>query len=91
MMNWSVALPEIVLALCALAILIAGVMQRRDTTLLCTMGAIAACLVTAVLVTDMPTAVGFGGFFLTDAFAKFAKLLILAGLNSPQRRLVAGL
>ena len=78
-MNWSLALPEIVLAICALAILIAGVMQRRDTTLLCTMGAIAACLVTAVLVTGAPTALGFGGFFVSDAFAKFAKLLILAG------------
>ena len=78
-MNWTVALPEIVLAVSALVILIGGVMQRRDSTLPCTMAAIAACIVTAVLVVDSPTVIGYGGFFVGDAFAKYAKLLILAG------------
>ncbi len=78
-MNWSLALPEIVLAVCAMAILIAGVLQKRDSTVISTMAALAACAVTAVLVTGTASATGFDGLFVTDAFAKYAKLLILGG------------
>ncbi len=76
-MNWSLALPEIVLAVSALAILIGGVTQKRDTMVACTMAALAACLVTGVLVVGTRTAVGFDGLFVSDAFSKFSKLLIL--------------
>ena len=78
-MNAALATPEIVLALSAMAILLAGVVQKRDSTLICTMAALAACAVVAVLVTGLPTGYGFGGLYVTDAFAKFAKLLILLG------------
>jgi NADH-quinone oxidoreductase subunit N len=78
-MNWMLALPEMVLALSAMAILIAGVLQKRDTTPICTMAALAACAVAAVLVTGTDSATGYGGLFVTDAFAKYAKLLILGG------------
>ena len=76
-MNWSLALPEIVLAVSALAILIGGVTQKHDTMVACTMAALAACLVTGVLVVGTRTAVGFDGLFVSDAFSKFSKLLIL--------------
>ncbi len=78
-MNFSSALPEVMLALCAMGILLGGVVQKRDSTLICTMAALAACAVVAVLVTGVPTATSFGGLFISDAFSKYAKLLILAG------------
>ena len=78
-MNFSSAMPEVVLALCAMGILLGGVVQKRDSTLICTMAALAACAVVAVLVTGVPTATSFGGLFISDAFSKYAKLLILAG------------
>ncbi len=78
-MNWSLVLPEAVLAVCAMAILLAGVMQKRDSTVLCTMAALAACAVAGALVLATDAGTGFGGLFVTDAFARFAKLLILTG------------
>ena len=78
-MNWSLATPEIVLAVCAMAILIAGVVQKRDSSLICTMAALAASAVVAVLVIGTPTGFGYGGLFVSDAFSKFSKLLILLG------------
>ena len=77
-MNWSLAMPEIVLAVSALAILLGGVTQKRDAMVVCTMAALAACLVTGVLVVGTRTAVGFDGLFVSDAFSKFSKLLILS-------------
>jgi NADH-quinone oxidoreductase subunit N len=78
-MNWTLIVPELVLAICALVILVAGVFQRRDSSVLCTMAAIGACAITALLVTGVPSSIGFGGLFITDAFSRYAKLLILLG------------
>jgi len=78
-MNFALALPEIFLALCAMGILVAGVLQKTDSTVMCTMAALAACAITAVLVVGVPPATGYSGLFITDAFARYAKLLILAG------------
>ena len=78
-MNWMLGLPEIVLAVSGLVILLFGVMQNRDTTLLCTMLCIAALVVAGALVLQTPHGVGYGGLFVSDRFATFAKLLVLAG------------
>jgi NADH-quinone oxidoreductase subunit N len=78
-MNWLLALPEIFLAIAAMAILLFGVMQKRDSVLLCTMLALGAMGIGAVLVIGTPTETGYQGLFVTDAFARFGKLLILAG------------
>ncbi len=78
-MNWILGLPEIVLAVSGLAILLAGVMQNRDTTLLCTMLCIAALVVAGALVLQTPYGVGYSGLFVNDRFATFAKILVLAG------------
>ena len=78
-MNWHLAVPEIVLAVCAMAILIAGVLQKHDTGIICTMAAIAACVIVGVLVSNTATAVGYDGLFISDAFSRYAKLLILSG------------
>ena len=78
-MNWSLAVPEIFLAVSGLALLLIGVLQKRDSTLICTMIAVAALAITAVLVIGTASGSAYGGLFISDAFSKYAKLLILAG------------
>ncbi|MBV9750386.1 MAG: NADH-quinone oxidoreductase subunit NuoN [Acetobacteraceae bacterium] len=78
-MNWTLALPEIVLACCAMAILIFGVSQRREPLLLCTMLSIGALVITGALVLSTPDGEGYNGMFAVDSFARFMKMLILVG------------
>ncbi len=78
-MNWAIALPEIVLACGAMAILIYGVLQKRDATFACTMLSVAALVLTGALVMSSGSGAGFGGLFVVDPFADFMKILILAG------------
>jgi NADH-quinone oxidoreductase subunit N len=78
-MNWTIALPEIVLAVIGMAILVFGVLRKQDSTLLCTMFAIGGFLIAAVLSVTRIHALGFEGQFQTDAFGAFNKVLILAG------------
>ncbi len=78
-MNWALALPEIVLAGSAMAILIYGVLQKRDATFACTMLSVAALVLTGALVMSSGSGTGFRGLFVVDPFADFMKLLILAG------------
>jgi NADH-quinone oxidoreductase subunit N len=78
-MNWSLAVPEIFLAISAMAILLIGVFQKRDSSVLCTMLVLGAMAIGAVLVIDAPNEVGYQALLISDAFAKFGKLLILAG------------
>ena len=78
-MSWTLALPEIVLALCAMAILLFGVLRRPEPVLACTMLALGALVLTAALVLGAATGGAFRGLFVVDGFAKFTKLLILAG------------
>ena len=78
-MNWIIALPEIVLACCGMAILIYGVLRKRDATHICSMLTLGAFLVAAMLVIMGTTGSGYRGQFLADGFSQFAKLLILLG------------
>ena len=78
-MNWTLALPEIVLSVAGLGILLAGVLQKRDASTLCTMLTLGSFLITAVLVAQVPHGVAYNGLFVADSFAAFAKILILAG------------
>ncbi|MDA8048652.1 MAG: NADH-quinone oxidoreductase subunit NuoN [Rhodospirillales bacterium] len=78
-MNWTIALPEIVLALAGMGILIFGVVYRRDASLLCNMLVLGAFLVTALLVLATPSGEGYGGLFIVDAFSRMVTILILAG------------
>jgi NADH-quinone oxidoreductase subunit N len=79
-MNWTLAIPEIVLAVCGMGILIFGVLQKRDTFLASSMLVVAAFLLTAMLELVGPGGIGFNGQFTTDAFSVFVKLvLLLAG------------
>ena len=78
-MNWTLALPEIVLTCCGMAILIFGVLRKQDSTLLATMFTIGSFLIAGLLVTTRISGYGFNGQFVTDAFATFNKELILLG------------
>ncbi len=77
-MNWTAAIPEIFLALSGLAILMLGVFVRREPTFLCSMLAVGALLLTAVLVLGGSDGAAYGGQFVVDPFSSFVKLLVLA-------------
>lgn len=78
-MNWTLALPEIVLACIGLAVLIVGVLRKRDAVTTCTMLTIFGFVVAFGLVLSGATGSAFNGQFVADAFGSFNKLLILAG------------
>jgi NADH-quinone oxidoreductase subunit N len=78
-MNWTIALPEIVLACIGMATMIFGVLRKQDSTLLCTMFTIGGFLVAGLLVLTRTTGFGFHGQFVTDPFSAFNQILILAG------------
>ncbi len=79
MMNWTTALPELVLACCGMAILLFGVLQKRDTFQLSSMLTIGAFLVAAMLVIAGPSGLAYRGQFIVDSFSGFVKLLVLLG------------
>ena len=78
-MNWTLAVPEIVLACCGMAILVIGVLRKSESAMLCTMLALGALLLTAVLVVQGATGGAYHGLFVADAFSAFIKVLIIAG------------
>ena len=77
--NWSLALPELTLAVAAMAILLFGVMRKPDPAFTCTMLALGALALAAVLVVSAPAGSAYRGLFVVDGFGSFMKLLILAG------------
>ena len=68
-MNWTLALPEIVLACVGMATLIFGVLRKQDSTSLCTMFTIGGYLVAALLVLTRSSGFGFHGQFVADPFS----------------------
>lgn len=78
-MNWTLALPEIALAVSGLIILVVGVIPRREMHFPIAMAVIGALLIAAVLVLGQAEGTAFGGQYISDAFGRFAKLLILLG------------
>ncbi len=75
------ALPEIILAIGAMALLMFGVFRNDDDAGPVAAGAIALFILTgaAVLLAPVETATTFGGSFIADPFARFVKVLILLG------------
>jgi NADH-quinone oxidoreductase subunit N len=82
-MNWTLALPEIVLACVGMATLVFGVLRKQadadSTTLMCTMFTIGGYLVAGLLVLTRGNGFGFHGQFVADPFSAFNEILILAG------------
>jgi NADH-quinone oxidoreductase subunit N len=77
----SPALPEMVLAGAAMALLVLGVLRGEGSTRLVSWLAIAALLLVLVIahLSGGEPQVGFYGMFVADAFSLFMKTLILAG------------
>jgi NADH-quinone oxidoreductase subunit N len=79
-MNWTLALPELVLACCGMAILMVGVLQKgRETFELCSMLTIGAFVLAGMLLIAGPAGSGYHGQFVSDRFSAFINLLVLAG------------
>src|SRR5260370_16770494 len=77
----SPALPEILLACGAMALLLLGVFRGEGSTRLVSWLAVAVLIGTLVLsgLVGGQHRVGFYGMFVTDAFAVFMKALVLVG------------
>jgi NADH-quinone oxidoreductase subunit N len=75
------ALPEIVLVCAAMALLLVGVFRGEGSARFVSWLAVAVLLVTLVLcgLFGWERQLGFYGMFVTDAFAVFAKALVLLG------------
>jgi NADH-quinone oxidoreductase subunit N len=93
-------LPELVLAVGAMALLMLGAYRKADSTHLVTGLAVVLLVLTGALVMLVPAGklVTFGGSFILDDFARFLKILALAGsavtlivsrefLSDPSRRM----
>jgi NADH-quinone oxidoreductase subunit N len=78
-MNWTLALPEIVLAVSGLVILLGGVLPKQETFFPVCMAVIGALLLAAVLVLGQGEGTAFLGQYVSDGFSRFMKLLILFG------------
>jgi NADH-quinone oxidoreductase subunit N len=74
-------MPEMVLALGAMALLMLGAFRGQGTTALVTGLAVCLLIVTGVLVLTLPAGklVTFGGSFIVDDFARFLKIVALIG------------
>ena len=79
MINWTLALPEIVLACSGLALLLIGVIPRKEQFFPVSMGVVGALVLTAALVLGQGEGTAFLGQYVSDAFSRFAKVLILLG------------
>ena len=79
LMNWTLALPELVLAIVGMAILLFGVLRKGDNTFLASMFTLGGYLLAAILVASRIPGVGFYGQFVADSFSMFAQELLLAG------------
>ena len=78
-MNWTLAIPEIVLAGIGMATLIFGVLRKQDSTAMATMFTIGGYLIAALLVLTRTGGFGFHGQFVSDSFSAFNQILILSG------------
>jgi NADH-quinone oxidoreductase subunit N len=75
------ALPEIVLAVGAMALLMLGAFRGEHTARLVNWLSILLLVIVAIIVLRLPGGklVTFGGSFVVDPFARFLKLLAIAG------------
>ena len=78
-MNWTLALPELVLSIVGMMILVFGVLRKGDNAFLASMFTIGGFVLAAFLVVSGSNGSGFHGQFVVDPFSSFMKELILAG------------
>ncbi len=76
---FSLALPIVAIAASALVMLLAGILSKRDHAFAITGAAIFVFAIVGRLVFVAPTGVGFHGMLITNAFTRFADILVLLG------------
>lgn len=81
MHDFAIALPEIFLAVAAMALLMIGVFQKpgSDMGLVSWLSILSLAVALVLVVTGEGDNVSFAGLFVVDPFARFAKVLILIG------------
>tara|TARA_R110000824_G_scaffold155226_6_gene327737 strand:- start:27548 stop:28996 length:1449 start_codon:yes stop_codon:yes gene_type:complete len=81
MVDFAPAIPEMVMAVGAMALLMFGVFRKESPTALVSYGTVVLFIITAFLVMGQgdTTATTFAGQFTIDPFTRFIKLLILLG------------
>jgi NADH-quinone oxidoreductase subunit N len=78
-LHWTLALPELVLAIVGMAILLFGVLRKGENTLAASMLTLGGFLLAAIMVASGTPGVAFHGQFVVDPFSLFMKELLLAG------------
>jgi NADH-quinone oxidoreductase subunit N len=94
----GVVLPELILAVGAMALLMLGAFRGQRATAIVTGLAVCLLVVVGLLLLWRPTGQAFGGSFIADDYARFLKILALIGsavtlimsrefLSAPDRRI----
>jgi NADH-quinone oxidoreductase subunit N len=68
-MNWTLALPELVLSIVGMMILVFGVLRKGDNAFLASMFTIGGFVLAAFLVVSGSNGSGFHGQFVVDPFS----------------------
>lgn len=81
MHDFAIAFPEIFLAVASMALLMVGVFQKpgSSSNLVSWLGVLALGITLILVLSDEGRTVSFAGLFVVDAFARYAKVLILIG------------
>jgi len=72
-------IPALLLSLGGMALLMVGVLTKRDTAGFCTAGAVILLVVSAVASAAVPDGLLFGGLLKTSMFTRFADTLVYLG------------
>jgi NADH-quinone oxidoreductase subunit N len=72
------ALPELLLAIGAMALLMLGAYRERSTQIV-NLASIMLLIAAAFVAASLPDATAFGGGFVVDGFARFLKVLVFIG------------
>ena len=78
-MSWTVALPEVVLAVGTMALLMLGVFRGNKSTPMIAILSVALVVVVLGLSVLGTTGTAFGGLFIENGFTSFVKILTLTG------------
>ncbi len=75
-------LPELILGIGGMALLIFGVLAKRDQSVVCSWGAIGGFVLAGAAAFYAPDGLVFGGLFRTSDFSRYADMLVLLGASA---------
>ena len=77
MQEFAPALPEIILAVAAMALLMVGAFRKDSASIVSWLSAVVSLVVMFVVATGNVGETAFGGSYVNDDFSQYAKVLIL--------------